>query len=329
MSRRALAVIILLLALPIAAPARSDEDELIADHAKTLAKDKDPKDRADAARWLGGRKQPAAVAALAKALSDPDATVRQAAASALWETGKDAAAAKPELEKALDDPVAAVVARAAGALAVMGVPDAQLAPAWRRAFEGSRDDATAFLAARGLIGIDPPEKLAPPILKWIERNAEAADRGTPGRSNLDERDSAEAGEKALARLLRDNAAPVMPLLDKALRDSPESGRYISRRARHGQEASAGNRRPRPREHAFVHSGDARRGYLSRRQGDVRARGRALDPRGDPSAGRSGRERPDRGVLGVEGREGAFLAGGAGARASSSPTTGPCASGRAP
>lgn len=127
MTRRALAICVLLAFHPAAGQARFDEEKLVREYAKTLAKDKDAKDRADAARWLGGRKHPEAVAALAKALSDSDASVRQAAASALWDTGKDATAAKPELEKALGDPVAAVVARAAGALAVMGVPDTELA----------------------------------------------------------------------------------------------------------------------------------------------------------------------------------------------------------
>jgi HEAT repeat protein len=133
MRRRALAICILLATCSGAARAQFKEDELVKDYAKTLARDRDAKERVEAARWLGGRKQPEAVAALAKALSDPDASVRQAAASALWDTGKDAVAARPELEKALGDPVAAVVARAAGALAVMGVPDKELAPAWRRA----------------------------------------------------------------------------------------------------------------------------------------------------------------------------------------------------
>jgi HEAT repeat protein len=219
--------VLLMLALGSpAAEARSDEDDAIRDHVKTLLKDKDAEDRAEAARWLGGRKQPEAVSALAKALSDRDAMVRQAAASALWSTGKDAAAAKPELEKALGDPVAAVVARAAGALASMGVPNKDLTDAWRRALEGSRDDATAFVAARGLIGIDPAETLAPPILKWLTRHAEDAANPRAGRSSFDDRDSAEAAANALERLLEADAAPVMPLLGRALQRSPESGRYI-------------------------------------------------------------------------------------------------------
>src|SRR5262249_49976744 len=143
--RRAWAICVLVVLLPFGAPLRADDDA-IKDQIKTLTKDRDPKERAHAAHWLGGRKNPEAVAALAKALVSASApTVRQAAASGLWETGKDAIAAKPELQKALDDDVAAVVARAAGALAVMGVSDRELAPAWRRALEGSRDDATAFL----------------------------------------------------------------------------------------------------------------------------------------------------------------------------------------
>jgi HEAT repeat protein len=115
MRRLVLAVFVLLSLRPATGLARSDEDDLVRDHAKTLAKDRDAKDRVAAARWLGGRKRPEAVTALAKALSDPDPSVRQAAASALWDTGKDAAAAKPELRKALDDREASVVARAAGA----------------------------------------------------------------------------------------------------------------------------------------------------------------------------------------------------------------------
>lgn len=226
MIRRALAICILLAIHPAAGQAQFNEDELVKDYAKTVARDRDAKDRAEAAHWLGGRKQPEAVAALAKALSDPDATVRQAAASALWDTGKDAVSARPELEKALGDPVAAVVARAAGALAVMGVPDADLAPAWRRALEGSRDDATAFVAARGLIGIDPPENLAPAILTYLASNAEEAGNPKRRESNFDDKKSAEAAAKSLEELLNENATPILPMLDRTIHDSPESGRYV-------------------------------------------------------------------------------------------------------
>jgi HEAT repeat protein/ankyrin repeat protein len=226
MDRRAGVICVLLALAPCLGIAQSDDEKLVRGYAKTLAKDRDAKERADAARSLGGRENPEAVAALAKALSDSDASVREAAASALWDTGKGAIAAKPELQRTLDDREAAVVARAAGALAMMGVPDKKLAPAWRRALEGARDDATAFVSARGLIGIDPPETLAPPILTWLAKKSAAAARPGQGRSSLDDRNSAEAAEKALAHLLRENAARLLPLLDDTVRRAPEAARYV-------------------------------------------------------------------------------------------------------
>ena len=123
---RRLLVICVLMAIPWAGSAGSDEDKLVRDYAKTLAKDRDPRERAGAAESLGGRKHPEAIAALAKALSDPEASVRQAAASALWKTGEPAAAAKPDLEKELADKDAGVLARVAGALSAMGVSDKEL-----------------------------------------------------------------------------------------------------------------------------------------------------------------------------------------------------------
>jgi HEAT repeat protein len=227
MVRRALAICVLLAIVPSAGFALSDEEKLIRDYVKTLAKDKDPRERAGAAESLGGRDHPEAVAALAKALSDPEASVRQAAASALWKTGKAAASAKPDLQKALADPDAGVLARVAGALSAMGVSDKELADAWRRALEGARDDATAFVAARGLIGIDPAAKLAPPVLTYLTKNVEEAVRGHRGRSNIDDTRSAEAAAKSLAELLNEKgAAALLPLLDKAIERSPDSGRYI-------------------------------------------------------------------------------------------------------
>lgn len=221
---RVLALCFALGFLAAAGFSQSDEEKWIRDRAKTLAKDRDAKERAAAARWLGGRKSPEAVVALAKALSDPEASVREAAASALWDTGEAAAAAKPELTKTLGDSDPAVVARAAGALAAMDVSQSELAAAWRRALDGARDDATAFLAARGLIGIDPPEKLAPPILTFLSKRAEAAAKS--GRYKDEDSKSAENAEKALARLLSKDPAPLLPLLDQTIARSPNSGRYV-------------------------------------------------------------------------------------------------------
>ncbi|MEP7133189.1 MAG: HEAT repeat domain-containing protein, partial [Acidobacteriota bacterium] len=232
MRRHARAIWALLFWLPMAAIADSRDDKLLREYVTKLTKERDAKDRASAAHWLGGREQPEAVAALAKALSDPDAAVRQAAASALWDTGKGASAAKPDLTKALSDRDAAVVARAAGALASMGVPDSELAEAWRGALDGARDDATAFIAARGLIGIAPPDKLAPPVLTWLAKKAEGAANPGRGRSGSDDGKSAEAASDALGHLLRGNgAAAVLPLLDETVRRTPESGRWVFRALR--------------------------------------------------------------------------------------------------
>ena len=225
-SRRTLALCVLLAFHAVTAQAQFNTEKLIRERAKTLAKDRDIEDRVDAARFLGGFDNPEAVAALAKALSDPADPVREAAASALWKTGKGAAAAKPELQKALGDPSAAVVARAAGALSYMGVEDAELADAWRRALEGASDQYTSFIAARGLIGIDPPAKLAPPILAYLGQNAEAAANPVPGRTSLDDTKSAETAAKALERLLKKDAAPILPQLSACVETYPNSGRYV-------------------------------------------------------------------------------------------------------
>jgi hypothetical protein len=221
-----LALCVLLSFRSAAGHAQYDTEKLIRERAKTLATDRDVEDRVDAARFLGGFDKPEAVAALAKALSDQDASVREAAASALWKTGKGALAAKPELQKALGDPSAAVVARAAGALSYMGVKDEELAPAWRRALDGATDDSTSFMAARGLIGIDLPVKLAPPILAYLSRNAETAANPRRGRTSLDDTKSAESAAKALERLLKQDPAPILPLLSDCVEAHPNSGRYV-------------------------------------------------------------------------------------------------------
>ncbi|HLN58743.1 MAG TPA: hypothetical protein VK416_09290, partial [Thermoanaerobaculia bacterium] len=50
--------------------AQFNEEKLVKEYAKTLAKDRDPPDGASAAKWPGGKKHPEAVTALARALSD-------------------------------------------------------------------------------------------------------------------------------------------------------------------------------------------------------------------------------------------------------------------
>jgi len=109
------------------------------------------------------------IAAAARALSDPDAKVRQDAASMLWKKEKAAAPAKAALVKALDDPSPAVAIRAAGALSYLGMTEADLAPARKRVFDapGVKSE-DRFMAARGLVGYAPPTTLVGPILAYLD-----------------------------------------------------------------------------------------------------------------------------------------------------------------
>ena len=66
---------------------------------------------------------------------------------------------------------------AAGALASMKEPAEALAPARRRVLQaGGQSRYAAFLAARGLIGIDPPATLVPALLTYLEDSTAAAKR---------------------------------------------------------------------------------------------------------------------------------------------------------
>src|SRR5687768_4952224 len=104
------------------------------DYIEALAKSDVVKERLEAARWLGGRKEPHIVAALGAALSDREARVREAAASGLWKSEKAAEPARAQLEKALDDPDPNVVAQAAGALQFIGVKAEALVAPRKRVF---------------------------------------------------------------------------------------------------------------------------------------------------------------------------------------------------
>ena len=184
-------MICVLLALPCAGTAQSDEEKSTREFIKRLAKERDPKERADAAHWLGGRENPEAVAALARALSDSDASVRQAAASALW-TRAARRCGKPELQKTLGD--------RKPPSACGGAPTARCARRRLARLETcptARKTTRRILSARGLIGIDPPEKLAP-ILTWLAKKSVAAAHPARGQSSFDERKSAEAEASAIS-----------------------------------------------------------------------------------------------------------------------------------
>ncbi|MEO8103400.1 MAG: HEAT repeat domain-containing protein, partial [Betaproteobacteria bacterium] len=190
------------------------------ENMKILVKEKDPDWRIKAATSLGGSRYPDANAALGAALSDVDPRVRAAAADALWKSAKNAEPARGPLQKALNDSTPEVVIRAAGALQVLGVPAAELAPARRRVLEapGAASDAR-FLAARGLIGIETPGRLLPPMLAYLDEWAAPA--RASGRSDA-ARNNTELCAKALAALASTgDRALIEPLMAEV------------RRARHG------------------------------------------------------------------------------------------------
>src|SRR5512139_162563 len=136
---------------------------------------------------------------LAKKLGDPDAGVRASAASALWTlAGKMPAAVepfRPALRTALDDPDGAVAMNAAGALATLKEPEQSLATARRRVLQSpGQKTYVAFLAARGLIGIEAPAALAPPLLRYLEETTAARRRGGS-------RENVQLARRALERLV--------------------------------------------------------------------------------------------------------------------------------
>jgi hypothetical protein len=153
-----MALAVALLGSPMPAAADDTLDKLQARALERYLKDlgsRNAETRRDAADGLGGYEEAQAVAALAGALADEDAGVRQAAAGSLWETGEAAAAARPTLERALTDPEPGVRVRAAGALEAMDADPATLV-------EADADAVAAFLEA-GMSATDAGTTGMPPL----------------------------------------------------------------------------------------------------------------------------------------------------------------------
>lgn len=165
-------------------------------------------DRVEAAQSIGRSYGAEGATALAEALDDPHPAIREAAADALWSAAlsdrpgarEAVAAVGGALRSALADESPAVAARAASALEAAGTPRVELAPV-RRALLAARGPGPypRFLAARGLIGIDPPQPLAAALVEWGTdlHAAEAAGRRGSIQGDL------ELFDRALARLLRE------------------------------------------------------------------------------------------------------------------------------
>ena len=199
-------------------------------------------DRIDAARSIGRYYPVEGAAALARALNDTEPAIREAAAGALWTAAlsdrpgaREAVAAVGDpLRRALDDPSLEVAAIAASALEAAGTPREELADVRRDVLRARGGSSYArFIAARGLIGLDPPAALAPVLVDWGTDLYAAEASGRRGGISGD----LQLLDRALLRLLREGgegapealaaevgtASPVTVHLLSALATSPPPG----------------------------------------------------------------------------------------------------------
>lgn len=182
-----------------------------------------PKQKIDAASTLEPENAPKAAVALTPLLAHKDAEIRFGAADALWTlAGKDGdiSAAIPALKAQLQDPNSAVAMQAAGALASAGVPETQLADARRRVLSGPpQSHDVQFLAARGLIGIDPSADILPYLLAYYFDAVEEAQHGGSD-------DAVELATKAIERVVARNELDTIPVLEEALSVTPAATGFL-------------------------------------------------------------------------------------------------------
>lgn len=207
---------------PAAADARQSEVDKIRaewrqDHLRQLERG-DAKAQIEAAGRLDGDDADKVVPVLARHLAAADANIRLSAANTFWTLISRKAeaweAARPSLMAALDDTDGAVAMYAAGALAGLKTPPEVLVPARKRVLEAGHPRVyVRFLAARGLIGIEPPAKLVAPLLDYLDETAAARKRGG-SRENL------QLAERALERLV---ATQDRGLIDAMAQRLPPGG----------------------------------------------------------------------------------------------------------
>lgn len=152
------------------------------------------------------RHDPASAApVLVDALNDPDGSIRAAAARAFWTMATREAAGSREaaavgrgaLRVAVDDRSVEVAMLAAQALEVLGEPREALAPIRRAALGAPGPFVYArFLAARGLVGFEPPSRLLAFYVDWLREAHEAYARNAVPLATVE---SAGAALEALAR----------------------------------------------------------------------------------------------------------------------------------
>lgn len=149
-----------------------------------------PAKQLDAARTLGSKHAERTAPVLAALLSDRDPAIRLGAADLIWSLAASAPdplkVTLPALRNALNDPDPAIAMNAAGAMTAMEVPDAETAPARRRVLaQPGTSGYVQFLAARGLIGIDPGPPLAPILVGYLfEAAADDAQGGSSSNREI-------------------------------------------------------------------------------------------------------------------------------------------------
>lgn len=183
-----------------------------------------PARQIEAAGQLGADFAPQVAPVLATLLGNADPAIRLAAAEKLWElAGQKPAAfstAEPALRQALDDTDPAIAMNAAGALATMNVPAEQLAPSRRRVLADRRISGyVAFLAARGLVGIDPVPPLLPYLVDYYLDAVEAEVRDGSD-------DNVEIAEQALTALCASRDAGLVAPMLAALDTSPPATAFL-------------------------------------------------------------------------------------------------------
>jgi len=199
---------------PVVIAQKSERQKLVDRYAKEL-KSRDVNTRVEAAEGLGDMEMAEAIEPLVGALGDRDVSVREAAANALWRSSEVAKPAIPALRKALADPASAVVIRAAGALIAMDEEPSTMADELRGVLQRG-DEVDRFLAARALIGIEPGDKLAAPIVDYLRRNAPDPKAGGDWSAR---RDNFDMAKKALRTLAETQDRKIIPIFTARLNES--------------------------------------------------------------------------------------------------------------
>ncbi|AVP96226.1 hypothetical protein C7S18_03015 [Ahniella affigens] len=182
-----------------------------------------PNQKIDAASTMEAENAPKAAVALAPLLAHKDRDIRFGAADALWTlAGKDGdiSAAIPALKAMLLDSDSAVAMQAAGALASAGIPETELAGARRRVLSGPpQSHDVQFLAARGLIGIDPSADVLPYLLAYYFDAVEDAKLGGSD-------DAVELATNAIEQVVVRNELDTIPVLEEALSATPAATGFL-------------------------------------------------------------------------------------------------------